>query len=248
MKTSLKTLFTVAALTLSSKAVVITGSVSDFTGSADLLLDPSTNVVAVDVNGAAGPFTVGGVSFQSDTGGPVSGGGATVTTGATHSIAQWATATPPSYVGPDAANLASIMHSIRWSLAPAAVTVDVSGLNAGTIYNIQLLFSENGSTADRHWDIGVDGALVVDNVDSNGTALNTGRVYSGNFDPGVDGILNIVMAQDPLPGDPNNTAPTGADNNPILHAVIVHEVIPEPSGVALLGIGLTSFFFRRRRS
>ena len=54
MKTSLKTLFTVAALTLSSKAVVITGTVSDFTGSADLLLDPSTNVVAVDVNGAAG--------------------------------------------------------------------------------------------------------------------------------------------------------------------------------------------------
>lgn len=242
-------ILTTACLALAANGAVITGSVATFTGPDDLLLDPTSSVVAVDVNGQVGSVAVNGVTFQSDIGGPVSGGGATVTTASTHAIPAWTTA--PTYIGADptsVTNMQSIMHSIRWSLAPAAVTVDVSGLTPGSLYNIQLLFSENGSTSNRHWDIGVDGVLAVDDHNTNGTSATLGQVYSGDFDPGADGILNIIMAQEPFPLDPNNTPPAGPDNNPILHAVIVHEVIPEPSGVVLLGLGLSSLFFRRRRS
>lgn len=249
MKQCINTILATAAMAIAAKGAVITGAVSTFTGPDDLLLDPATNVVAVDVNGQVGSVNVNGVTFQSDTGGPVSGGGATVTTAATNQIPGWTTA--PSYIGADptsVTNFQSVMHSIRWSLAPAALTADIAGLTPGTVYNVQLLFSENGSASNRHWDIGVDGALVVDDHNTNGTSASLGQVYTGQFDPGADGILNIVMAQDPLPGDPNNTAPAGPDNNPILHAVIVHEVVPEPGSLALLGLGLSTFFLRRRRS
>ena len=230
---------------------VITGSVSQFSGPDDLLLDPATNVIAVDIGGDTGPNTVNGVTFLADgTGitGSVSSGGVTVDSTATHSINGWQTA--PVYSGGtpgSAAALSLIMHDIRWSLNPSAVDVAISGLTPASIYNVQLLFSENGSVSDRHWDIGVDGSLVVDDYTTNGTSSTTGSVYSGNFDPGADGTLDIVMAVDPLPGDPNNTPATGGDNNPILQGVIVHQ-IPEPAGLALLGLGLSFCFLRRRRN
>jgi len=235
---------------------VITGSVSNFSGPDDLLLDPATNVVAVDSFGDNGSLVVNGVTFQSDIAGPVSGGGATVTTTASNTINSWQTA--PAYTGADNTstdNLELIMHDIRWSNAandgvnfPNQVNVDITGLTPGTNYNVQLLFSENGSVQDRRWDIGVDGVLAVDDYNTNGTSNTTASVYEGTFDPGADGTLNIVMGREPLPGDPNNTPFGGGDNNAILHAIIVHEAIPEPSGLALLGIGLASFFFRKRRS
>ena len=115
---------------------------------------------------------------------------------------------------------------------PANVSVDITGLSSGQLYNVQLLFSENGSAADRHWDIGVDGNLLVDDFNTNGTSVTLGRVYSGVFDPGADGALNFLLGVNPYPGDPNNTPPLGLDNNPILHGVVVHTVIPEPGSAA----------------
>ena len=191
---------------MAAKGAVITGSVSLFSGPDDLLLDPASNVIAVDIGGDTTGNVVNGVSFLNDgTGitGSVSNGGVMVSSTATHSINGWSGA--PSYSGGtpgSAAALGNIMHDIRWSLNPANVSVDITGLSDGTLYNVQLLFSENGSAADRH----------------------------------------------PLPGDPNNTGAVGGDNNPVLHAVIVHEVIPEPGSLALLGLGLSTFFLRRRRN
>ena len=51
------------------------------------------------------------------------------------------------------------MRDIRWNGAPAPVTIDISGLFPGTVYEIQLLFNE-GADRDRHWDIGVEDELV----------------------------------------------------------------------------------------
>jgi hypothetical protein len=241
-----------AALALAAKGAVITGSVSTFTGPDDLLLDPATNLIAVDIGGDNASSAVNGVTFLGDgtgTTGSASSGGVTVSSGSTHAINGWSTA--PSYVGGtpgSAANLGAVMHDIRWSLNPANISVDIIGLNAGNIYNVQLLFSENGSASDRHWDIAVDGVLAVDDYATTGTSATIGSVYSGNFDPGVDGTLNILMGIEPFPGDPNNTGSLGLDNNPILHAVIVHTVaVPEPGSLALLGLGFFTMLIRRRR-
>ena len=219
---------------------MIEGSSTQFFGPDELFLDPATNIIAVDVNGSSGPLEVNGVTFESDINGPVTANGVTVTTSATHAIDGWQTA--PDYTGIDATstdNLKLIMHDIRWSLKPATVDVDIAGLTPGTLYNVQLLFSENGSAADRRWDIGVEDRLVVDDWTSRGpsedggtSSANHGYAYTGAFTPGADGILNIVMGEEPLPGDPNNVLARPSppeDHNPILHAVIVHiNALPSP--------------------
>ncbi|YCM45244.1 hypothetical protein V2O64_04305 [Verrucomicrobiaceae bacterium 227] len=216
---------------------MIEGTSTQFFGPDELLLDPATSIIAIDINGSSGPLVVNGVTFESDTAGPVTTNGVTVSTSATHAIDGWETA--PDYTGIDSTstdNLEQIMHDIRWSLAPSTVDVDISGLTPGTLYNVQLLFSENGSGSDRHWDIGAEGKLVVDDWTSLGasedggtSSPNHGYAYTGVFTPGADGILNLTMGQEPLPADPNNTETAGSDNNPILNAVIVHfNALPSP--------------------
>ena len=61
----------------------------------------------------------------------------------THFIDGWAPA--PSFTGGEgnsADNLAAVMEDIRWSAAPAPVTANVSGLDAGGLYELQILVNE----------------------------------------------------------------------------------------------------------
>ena len=88
-------------MTLAAESAVITGATSTFTGPDDLLLDPSTNVIAVDIGGDTAGNTVNGVSFLNDgTGitGSVSNGGVTVssTAGFFH---QWLVKVLQAYIG-----------------------------------------------------------------------------------------------------------------------------------------------------
>ena len=105
--------------------------------------------------------------------------------------------------------------------------MDIEGLNSGGLYEISLLFNE-GADNSRHWDIGVEDQLVVDNITSEGAELigvyspENSFGYAGEFMAPADGVLNVVMQQD-IPG---GQAPRGLDNNPILQAVIVNEVGP----------------------
>ena len=97
---------------------------------------------------------------------------------------------------------------------------------------------------------GVNGLLAVDDYDSEGGngVYNPSNsfVYSGEFNADGTGALNIILGREPLPGDPNNTAFGGADNNAILQGVVVH-YIPEPSTSALLGLGMLALVAGRRR-
>ena len=269
MKKILTTLIAVSAITLTSASAftVITGSVIEFTSPDDLLLDAGTSVIAVDSFGNA-DSTVNGVTFFTDrfglgsgatAEGIVSSGGVTVTTGLVNQIDNWANSGggTPGYVGGtpgSAPALAEIMRDIRWANAAdpggnTTINVGVTGLAPNSLYNIQLLFNE-GLDRDRRFDIGVNGLLAVDDFDSEGgngvwTASN-GFAYSGNFSSGAGGMLDIVIGQEPFPGDPNNTPFGGADNNAILQGIIVH-TIPEPGTGALFGLGLVALFARRRR-
>jgi hypothetical protein len=227
--------------------IVIVGEVDEFLGPDDLNLDPSV-VIAVDTFGDADRL-VNGVTFQAD--GPTNGAGTvtngpvSVTTSAANQINGWAGA--PAFTGADptsATNLGEIMRDIRWEAAPAPLTVDISGLFPGTVYEIQLLFNE-GADRDRHWDIGVEGELVVDNITSEGHADPGGTVWTPNnsfryiaeFEAPADGILNIVMQQ-----HIGGQEAMGADNNPILQAVIVRITDQRPFEITQLtydGTGAT---------
>jgi hypothetical protein len=227
--------FSIACPAPIQAANIIEGEVIEFGGPDDLLLDPASALVAVDVFGNA-DSTINGVAFSTDRTGlganataegqvTVDGVSVTTTRSGGGDIDNWAAA--PAFVGADpasAANLAAVMRDIRWSLAPGATTIDIGGLNSGALYDIQLLFNE-GADRNRFWDIGVEGELVVDNISSEGDdgtwTPNNSFAYQGQFDPGADGVLNIVMQQE-LGGDP----PIPTDNNPILQAVIVHLAIP----------------------
>jgi hypothetical protein len=209
---------------------IIVGEIIEFSGPDDLNLDPATNVIAVNSRGDI-DLEVNGVTFLED----VSGGGVatnndngvTVTTTADNEIPGWATR--PVFTGEDATsseNLGIIMESIRWNTAPGPVSIDISGLNPGGTYEIQLLTNE-GADRNRQWDIAVEDELVVDNYTSEGQegldswAENNSFAYAGEFEVPADGILNIVMQQ-----HIGGIDPRGADNNPILQGVIVNETGP----------------------
>ena len=103
------------------------------------------------------------------------------------------------------------MVGIRWTPFPNPVSVDISGLNPGATYEIQLLTNE-GNVRGRHWDIGVEDVLVVDNYTSMGAELvntwtpNNSFAYVGEFEAPADGILNVVMQQQVGGIDPRGAA------------------------------------------
>ena len=213
---------------------VIEGAVFEFTSADDLFLDPAHAVIAVNVvNGANPDLVVNGVTFQGDGGatavtGTTTNGAVTVTTtrvGGGGELPNWAT--PPAFTGGDPtsdANLGLVMQSIRWASGAGTNGMDItiSGLDQKA-YDIQLLTNEGGDR-NRRWDIGVEGNLVVDDYSSEGDGfwtVDNSFAYRGQFVPSADGILDIRFQAD-LGGDPFG----GADANPILGAVIVHEVPP----------------------
>jgi len=205
--------------------------VVEFFGPEDLYLDPSLNLIAVNVYGDE-DSDVNGVTFltdgQDEGSGSTTANGVTVTTTATGQVNDRQRA--PEFTGEDAAsaeNLSAIMHDIRWAAAPAPLSVEITGLSSTTLYDIQFLFNEGRTRGFRHrfWDIGVNGALVVDNMSSEGEAEDdswkpdNSFAYRGQFESDEDGEINISM-QDQIGGED----PLGGDHNPLLDGVIVHDV------------------------
>ncbi|HAA87498.1 MAG TPA: hypothetical protein DCE22_04525, partial [Verrucomicrobiales bacterium] len=175
---------------------VIEGEIIEITGPDDMNLDPQNTIIAVDSYGN-GDSIVNGVEFFTDRDGlgsqtagegMVEKDGVSITTTTTNFIDNWSNgANGPAFTGLDAdsaANLSEIMRDIRWSAAPSPISIDITGLVSGSIYNVKLLFNE-GADRNRGWDIAVNDELVVDNITSEGgdgfwTPENS-FVYSGDF-------------------------------------------------------------------
>ncbi|MFT5402956.1 MAG: hypothetical protein ACI9DF_001788 [Verrucomicrobiales bacterium] len=211
---------------------LISGEIKTIFGPDDLHLDPNSVIIAVDAYGNE-DLLVNGVLFQTDktdddTVGLVEKDGVTVDLTSTNFIDGWAA--PPTFTGgqgDSAANLSAIMEDIRWSAAPSPVTMDVSGLDPGGIYEVQILVNEGGDR-DRHWDISVNDELAVDDFTSEGTNEGddvwTGEnsfVYTGGFTANNAGELHIIMQQH-IGGQDQ----LGGDNNPILQALVIHSLKP----------------------
>jgi len=216
------------ALPAAAGTIINVGEIREFSGPDDLELDPARVVVAIDVFGDS-DRTVNGVLFQTDKSPP-----ANVTVTAANSINGWTSR--PSYTGADpnsADNLELIMQDIRWTPAPGGVSLEVTGLNSGVEYELQMLFSE-GRNRDRRWDIGIEGELAVDDFSSEGEGAwspTNGFAYIAPFrlDAG-DTTLNVELKQH-LGGQ----AAMGSDNNPILQAFTIAEITipPTPESLAL---------------
>jgi len=220
----------------SAEIVVFEGTIGTFGSGDDLDLSPTEPIVyAINVNGIA--LDVNGVEF-------VNGisdfpGYAISSTHEIQAPAGWADK-PEFGDTDDDNNLETIMHSIRWSLAPSALTVDLE-VTAGKSYQLQLLTSENQAGVDgtrqRSWDIQIEDIFVVDEYNSSGTdpvSNNTslGGVYTYNY-TALDDELNILFGN---VGGETNDAP---DRNPILQAVILREFDVVPFDIA--GNGETYF-------
>ena len=211
-----------------AETIVNVGEIRPFFGPDDLNLDPDKVIVAIDAYGDT-DREVNGVTFLTDQSAPPN-----VTVTATHSINDWAVR--PHYSGADrqsVENLEEIMRDIRWSAAPNAVLVSVSGLNPGIEYELQMLFNE-GADRDRRWDIAIEGDLAVDDFSSEGEGNWTpsnGFAYIAPFVLAEgDDVLNVEMVR-----HFGGQSARGSDNNPILQAFTITEItVPEtPESVVI---------------
>lgn len=116
----------------------------------------------------------------------------------------------------------------------------------GVIYKLQFIFQESYSafhgTPSRNFDVLHETpdspnapVLAIDNlVQSQETTTSQGLVYTYQF-TAPDNTFTFALADNP-----------GDDGNSILGALTL-EVVPEPSGLALLGLGAAAAGLRRRR-
>ena len=213
-----------------SETVIRHGEIRPFYGPDDLNLDPEKVVVAIDVYGDENRV-VNGVLFETD-----KQSHSNVKVVASNAIDGWAS--KPNYTGIDQKsvdNLEEIMRDIRWEAAPKALEIEVSKLQPGIEYELQMLFNE-GADRDRRWDIALEGELMVDDFSSEGEGTwssSNGFAYIVPFTlENGDGTLNVTMAKH-LGGQSSN----GSDNNPIIQAFTVTEltVPPSPESISITG-------------
>eukprot|EP01052_Picozoa_sp_SAG31_P007097 SAG31_NODE_334_length_17513_cov_10.799989_5_plen_1508_part_00 len=194
----------------------ISNAASAFPFSSAADLDMTGNFLyAVNVGGGA--TTQGDATFTGDNVDPYSSfhtRGVTVT--AQNHIGSWGGRN--DFGGDD--GLEDVLQSIRWSGYPNSVTMELTGLEVGTEYKLQMLFTEKCCT--RGWDIIVDDWVIYENfspqeVEGGINTLTTGAAVSFDFIASSDTIRVVHLGNGGWP-----------DNNPILDGFTL-EVDPASS-------------------
>jgi hypothetical protein len=176
-------------------------------------------------NGAAG--LVRDANFTSDS-------APGITWSAANEIANWSN--PQFGETPFDDAMEKVMQSIRWSVGPSPVSVNLSGLVAGTKYKLQLFFTES-CCAGRGFDILAEGVLVLNDFLP---AVVLGGIGSAVADRGVvitheftaaDNTLNIQLSS------VNIADPSISDRNPTLNGGTLEILgVPAPDLKAITGI------------
>ena len=158
---------------------------------------------------------------------------------ATSTILNWINPNYGSTANDD--NLELVMQSIRHG-GPQPAEITMGGLEPGAIYQLQLLFAEG--CCNRGFDVFLEGNLVADDFSplaiqggAAGDSATTGVVLSHQF-VAWDGTLHIVF---------DGAGTQFPDKNPIIQGFTL-ELVPEPTTLALLGLGALALVRRRRRA
>ena len=158
----------------------------------------------------------------------------------THDLPTWAT---PEYGETEADDdLEEIMQSIRWSNVPTdQPTVDIEmTVESGQAYKLQMLFTE--SCCDRGFDIFLDEELLVDDF----AIFEHHKDDIWNIPSREDGVLithEFTASSNLLFLQLGTEAVEFPDNNGIISALTL-EIVPEPSGLILLALGICLAFRR----
>ena len=107
--------------------------------------------------------------------------------------------------------LESVMHSIAWQYSPESIAIDLP-VTAGERYKLQLMFSEPLGRKHRHFDIAIDGIVVVDEYDPTSITRELrdtspprtmGAAYVSQFVAESDVVRVELNPGQDGPGDPN---------------------------------------------
>jgi len=215
-----------------SYAVIIDGTVSTITSSADLDLDNiiyAVNLGAISGANATTDEVVGGVTFSRTGALPA---GVTVS-GSSTLGPSFAADLDGGGTGEDA--LEAVLNTLTFGTGTTGnpfplITLDTDD---GIDYRLQLLIYDAGYSNGRQFDILVDGVLVISDElvglgDTAGVSNTMGRLYTLDFTADAD---ETQVTFGPGGG-------SGIDPNPVVSGITLATtaVVPEPASVALLGL------------